>query len=167
MRRSALLIAVAARLATVISLQLGASLATRTVTIMPRHKRRDTKKSPTKKPPQRAAAAAPIARPEFVSSETIPAEEEELYDLATRWYGNPKKAPFVLGQVRDDVANRRYVILTTKNRQGFSDGWTIDWEGSYADCSNQREKDLVLLAGAYEYAAGSASFGARGARVPQ
>ncbi len=84
MRRSALLIAAAARLTTVVSLQLGASLATRT---MPRHKRQDTKKSPTKKPPRRAAAAAPIERPNFVSSETIPAEEAELYDLATRWYG--------------------------------------------------------------------------------
>ena len=164
MPRYALLIATAARLATVVSLQLGASLATRT---MPPRKKPDLRPSPKKKPPQRAAAAAPIERPDFVSSETIPAEEAEPYDLATRWYGNPKKAPFVLGQVRDDVANRRYVILTTKNRQGFSDGWTIDWEGSYADCSNQREKDLVLLAGAYEYAAGSASFGARGARVPQ
>ena len=165
MRRSALLIAVAARLATVISLQLGASLATRTVTIMPRHKRRDTKKSPTKKPPQRAAAAAPIARPEFVSSETIPAEEEELYDLATCWFGEYPE--YVLGQVRDDVANKRYVILSQTSRRGIKDAKEIKWAGSYADCSTQREKDLVLLAGAYEYAAGSASFGARGARVPQ
>ena len=81
MPRYALLIATAARLATVVSLQLGASLATRT---MQRRKRQDTKKSPTKKPPQRAAAAAPIERPNFVSSETIPAEEAKFYDLATR-----------------------------------------------------------------------------------
>ena len=162
MRRSALLIAAAARLATVVSLQLGASLATRT---MPRHKRQDTKKSPTKKPPQRAAAAAPIARPEFVSSETIPAEEEELYDLATRWVGRlPEKE---LGEVRDDKENQRYVILSRNYREGLSDGWTIEWSGSYADCGTQREKDFVLLQGGYEYAAGSSSFGARGARVPR
>ena len=73
---------------------------------------------------------------------------------------------YVLGQVRDDVANQRYVILSINREQGLSDGWTIDWAGSYAGLS-QREKDFVRLQGAYEYAAGSSSFGARGARVPR
>ena len=73
MPRYALLIATAARLATVVSLQLGASLATRT---MPPRKKPDLGPRPKKKPPQRAAAAAPFVPPNFVSSETIPEKEE-------------------------------------------------------------------------------------------
>ena len=137
MRYIALLIATAAHLSAVPSLQLGASPA-RT---MPPRKKLDQKQSPPrkKKTARSRRAVAPVERPDFVSSETISKEEEELYDLATQWFG--RTPPFVIGEVRDDVEHRRYVILTQQSQQGIKQSCTIAWEGSYAGC-NEDEKYL-------------------------